>query len=93
MKFRGKDYPGIIEFRITSNKHIYISSIVGGYVEQKDNGQYFTEMEVQEALEHRQNHIDNAYSEYQRSGKTLAVSKPKRETKPISDIINPKRKK
>lgn len=94
MNFRGKDYPGIIEFHVTSNKHIYISSIVGGYVEQKDNGQYFNETEVQEALEHRQKHIDKAYSEYrEKKTNVKVIYKTPIFTKPISDIINPKRKK
>jgi len=94
MKFRDKDYPGIIEFHITSNKHIYISSIVGGYVEQRDNGQYFNEMEVQEALEHRQKHIDDAYNEYrEKKTKVKVIYKTPTITRPISDIINPKRKK
>lgn len=96
MNFRGKNYPGIIEFHITSNNHIYISSIVGGYVEQRDNGQYFNETEVQEALEHRQKHIDKAYDEY--SGSRIEIQfkpayKVPKFTRPISDIINPKRKK
>ena len=87
MKFRNHNFPGIIDFHITTNNHIFIRSITGGYVEQKDNGQYYSQHEVLEALQHRQNRIDKAYEEYQNKPVTQ-----KKETKTISSIINPKNK-
>lgn len=57
-----KTYPnGILYAEITRNKHVYIASILGGYVENKDDGSYFTENEIDEAIKHRHDEIRKYY--------------------------------
>ena len=57
---------GVIGWHITSGKHVWIDSIIGGYVEDDDKGGFFTAEQVQEALNHRSNHIRALYANYRR---------------------------
>lgn len=52
---------GILYWEITRNKHVYIASIIGGYVEDDDNGRLYQENEVNEAIQHRYNTIRKYY--------------------------------
>ena len=56
------DYPGGIYYEITPKGNIYISSIVGGYVETKDDGTTYKAHELRDALRQRAEHIRELYA-------------------------------
>lgn len=60
-------FPGVIDYHITPDGNIYISSIVGGCTENKPDGTPYKENELLQALQSRVNTIKRLYDNYRKS--------------------------